>query len=555
MLLTIKKMFKLRTKPTQFVKGKTEDTLCDLVKRYALNIETDEETHLLEIIVTNNSLPETEQWKFRTDKKFVNYKNIIIDILSSKSKKYKKINDYICDFLQIQEKENRPNVLIICYHKTRVCSDLPKLFSILSKAHIKFHISFDEPDANIKVTCDFIKKAKQFIDDTTIIGILFITATPIDAFWKMLNDSGIKTLLNMNRDNTQNFNEDMENYMSFKEHNIIEHENNTNNPLYYIMDVFSKGVINETERKIIFAPAHLYTNASGIGSHSEVASYFNSKGYCVFLMNSKFKGFIWPDKTKTELINFNEKYNVTGELRESLVKWNELNPTINLAITGYCVIERGITFNTIGFNFTDAILSNYHSGSLNKLIQIAGRVTGNKDYVSKMNIICTCKVKDDVINFNKRLEQICSLNPEHFNRTDFIDTNNTIPVKLIVNDTEILELILNIRDRSDRGYKVQLHNIILECLQNSKITMIDKNNIKKFIITERTLKDVRMYKTGDDVESRRFKQFYDAFENYKNVSQTGDTSNYNIDLAKDLYIHNEFIHSCNVFWITYKYEI
>jgi hypothetical protein len=548
-------MFKLRTKPTQFVKGKTEDTLCDLIKRYALNTD-DNKTHLLEIIVTNNSLPETEQWKFRTDKKFANYKNIVIDILSTKGKKYKKINDYICDFQECKKNVDRPNILIICYNNTRVCKDLLKIFNILGNINnIKFHISFDEPDANIKVTRDFIKLAKQYIDNNTIIGILFITATPIEAFWKMLNDSGIKTLLNMNRDNTQNFDEDMENYMSFKEHNIIEHENDTNNPLYYIINVFSNELINESVRKIIFAPAHLYTNTYGTGSHSEVASYFNDKGYCVFLMNSKFKGFIFPNNTKIELIKFNDENNVTGELRESLVKWSELNPTLNLAITGNCVIERGITFNTLGFNFTDAILSNYHSCSLNKLIQIAGRMTGNKDYVSKMNIICTRKVKEEVINFNKRLEQICSLNPEHFNRTDFTNSNNTIPVKITVNDIVMLELIIHIRDNARRGYKVQLHNIILEGIQNGKITILDKNNIKKFIITDRILKDVRMYKNGDDVESRRFKQFNDAFENYKNVSQTGDNTNYNIDMSKDIYVHNDFIHNRDILWVTYKYDV
>jgi hypothetical protein len=62
-------MFKLRTKPTQFTKGKTEDTLCDLTQRYLFNID-ETNYHLIDIIVTNNSLPETEQWKFRTDKKF-----------------------------------------------------------------------------------------------------------------------------------------------------------------------------------------------------------------------------------------------------------------------------------------------------------------------------------------------------------------------------------------------------------------------------------------------------------------------------------------------------
>ena len=91
-------MFKLRTKPTQFTKGKTEDTLCDLTQRYLLNVN-ETEYHLIDIIVTNKSLPETEQWKIRTDNTFKNFKNITIDILSSKSDYYNTIGSYIQNIL------------------------------------------------------------------------------------------------------------------------------------------------------------------------------------------------------------------------------------------------------------------------------------------------------------------------------------------------------------------------------------------------------------------------------------------------------------------------
>jgi hypothetical protein len=417
---------------------------------------------------------------------------------------------------------------------------------------IKFHISFDEPDANLGVTKKFIKKIKDFIHKELITGILFITATPIDEFWKMLNDSGIKTLLNMNFNNTQNFDEELDNYRAFKEHNIIEYNNETTNPLYYIIDVFSNRLINETERKIIFTPAHLYTDTEGVGSHMEVVSYFNDKNYCVFIMNGKFKGFIYPNKSKIELAQFNIEHNVTGELRESLMKWNELNPTVNLAITGYWVIERGITFNTTGFNFTDMILSNYHVSSINKLIQLAGRGSGGKQYVNKINVICTTKIKDTILHFNKNLEEICSLNPEYFNRTDFTDTNNTIPVKLVVNDGELLSFIIDIRDKSEKGYKSQLHNILLSGIQENKISLLDRNNIKKFDISSRTIKTVRMYKLGDSIKDRRFKNFNDAYENYKNISQSGNENQYNIDLAKDEYIQDGIIYPRNTLWITYK---
>jgi hypothetical protein len=552
-------MYKLRTKPTQFTKGKTEDTLCDLTQRYLLNIN-ESDYHLIDIIVTNNSLPETEQWKIRTDKTLKHFKNITIDILSSKSDDYNTIASYIQNILNCRTKEELPNILIICYHGKRVCNDLITMFNLFGGNNyirptnkIKFHISFDEPDANLGVTKKFIKKIKEFIDKSLITGILFITATPIEEFWKMLNDSGIKTLLNMNFSNTENFDEELNNYRAFKEHIIIEHNNETTNPLYYIIDVFSNKLINENERKILFTPAHLYTETEGVGSHMEIVSYFNDKNYCVFLMNGKFKGFIYPDKTKIELTQFNIIYNINGELRESLMKWNELNPAINLAITGYWVIERGITFNTTGFNFTDMILSNYHLSSMGKLIQLGGRGTGGKIYVKKMNVICTTKIKDTIINFNNNLEEICSLNPEYFNRTDFVDTNNTIPVKMIINDNDLLEIIIDIRDKSRRGYKQQLHNILTQGIRENKISIFDKNNIKKFDISLRTLNQVRMYKNGDKKDARRFKNFNEAYENYKSVSQSGDENQYNIDLAKDTYVQDEFINNINTMWITYKY--
>jgi hypothetical protein len=61
-----------------------------------------------------------------------------------------------------------------------------------------------------------------------------------------------------------------------------------------------------------------------------------------------------------------------------------------------------------------------------------------------------------------------------------------------------------------------------------------------------------MYKNGDNIDARRFRQFNDAFENYNCVSQSGDNSQYNIDLAKDTYVNNDFTNTSNIAWITFK---
>ena len=125
--------------------------------------------------------------------------------------------------------------------------------------------------------------------------------------------------------------------------------------------------------------------------------------------------------------------------------WSENNENTNLAITGYWVIERGVTFNTINFNFTDMILSNYHLKTLAKLIQLVERGAGGKLYVDVMNVFCTTEIRNTIEEFNCKLNQICSLNPELFNRTDFITSKNTIPIKLDIIDTDLVKKLVELR--------------------------------------------------------------------------------------------------------------
>ena len=569
-------LFKLRTKPTQFVRGKTDETLCDIMKRWEENkLITDNDNrndndnpelteHLIDIIVTNNSLLETEMWKYRTINKFKQTEDIKIHIVSSKSIDFTNINTYINEIQQSKNKNDLPNVLIVCYHAKRVCSDIVTLCGTFGGLHkmilpniekkhiIKFHISFDEPDANIGVTKKFLSKINPFIQNNTIIGVLFITATPIDDFWNMLSKSGIKQLLNMNKDTTHNFDEDFKNYRCFQDHNIIEHNNDTNNPLVYVMDLFLQNKIDETTRKIIFVPGHLYTEKKGVGSHDEIESFFLSRNYVVLKINGTYKGFTYPNLTYETIEEYNKKHKIQGELRETLQHWSINNKETNLAITGYWVIERGVTFNTINFNFTDMILSNYHLKSIAKLIQLVGRSAGGKKFVDIMNVFCTTDIKNAIEIFNDKLKQICSLNPELFNRTDFSTNKNTIPVKLEINDDNLLKELIDLRTKSKRGYKSTFHNLLVNGISCGNISVYDNNNVNKFDINLRNIKDVRMFQDGQKKEVRRFKNFNDAFENFKTTSQSCDETEYNIDFAKDQYKLNDFVNDTNIFWITFK---
>jgi len=553
--------FKLCTKFTQFVKGKTEDVLSDIFKRYIINSE-ETKFHMLDIVVTNKSLAETEQWKYRTEKKFRDIEDVKINILSSKSVKYKNIDSYIVDIVKTKNKKDLPNILIVCYHQKRVCQDIVKLIDSISGSDptyletnsnkkLKFHISFDEADVNLEVTKKFITKIKKYLK--CIVGILFITATPYKKFWEMLSKHGIIKLLNMNEMNTMFFS-DFENYMSFSEHNIIEFNNQTQNPLEYIKELFSKGFIDENNgRVIIFAPGHVYKDKEGVGSHEELVTFFKNKNYCSFLMNGDFKGFIYPDGKKIEESKFKNDHNIEGELRDVLVKWCELNPNVNLALTGNYLIERGITFNTTGFNFTHFVLSNYHLLLENRLMQMAGRGTGAKKYVKKMNVFCTSEIKKCIEKNIKNMKDLMSLKLEYYNKTDFENSDKAIPVKLEVHDEEILSSLVNLKLNGKRGYKKLFHEHLVKGILTKKISIFDVNNVKKFNIENRSLNNVRMYKEGDSTSSRRFKNFHDAHVRFNTISQSGNENEYNLDFCKDDYIYEDFTNEKNVMWITYRF--
>ena len=325
--------------------------------------------------------------------------------------------------------------------------------------------------------------------------------------------------------------------------------------------------MNDKSRKIIFSPAHLYTEKDGVGSHEEVVQFYNKLGFTVFLSNGKFKGFIEPTGERITIDDFNLQYNIKGELRDTMRQWAEIYPNNNIAITGYWTIERGITFQTDGFNFTHAIISDYHTQLLNKLLQLIGRLTGNKKYIQqKCIIICPQHIIDTVNRVVIKTIELRKENPENYNATDFLDKTSSIPIKLtFLDDDYRLLCVASITKK--RNYKQNLHLLLKEGYQTGKIILEDRNNIhvftndkkdksgntKLFDDIHKSISNVKMY-TAEDTspESRRFHQFNNAFNLFKTTSQSGEVHEYSIDLAKDKYEHNGFVHDINIAWITFR---
>ena len=587
---------------TQFTLGKTEQTLNSIIERYLIN-SISPNSHIIQIIITNKSLGETTQWQVRTKNRMNQYENIDVDILSSDGKsEYHNIHKFISKITMAKTKAELPNILIVCFHKKRI-EDILTLFKMfcgptmmIQNAKLKFHLSFDEVDANMGLCSNFLTTYKKYTN--LLIAIEFITASPYDKFWKMLHDNDIFKLLNPHNSGKktkqyldENSYEDyLNNYFQIKDHVHLICNLVTGNPLEYIEYVFENmcpifendidgaqkkiGEIpyvnmHDGVRKIIFSPAHLYREKRGVGSHEEVVQFYNQKGFTVFLSNGTFKGFIEPSGERTTLEDFNHYNKVNGELRDTMRKWAEMYPTNDIAITGYWTIERGITFQTDGFNFTHAIISDYHAILLNKLIQLIGRTTGNKLYIQhRCNIICPQHIIDTVNTLVNKTIELRTENPANYNATDFSDKNSSIPVKLIFVDDIHREKCFGAIN-CKRGYKQHLHSLLKEGYQSGKIILEDRNNIhvftqdskdttgatKLFDDIHKSISNVKVYTLSDtSPQSRRFAQFNSAFNTYKPTSQTGGVGEYSIDMAKDRYEHNGFINEVNIAWITFRHE-
>jgi hypothetical protein len=571
--------FSLCTELTQFTMGKTEQSLkyiSNIVEKYYIN-NTDYDQNIIEIIITNNSLLETEQWKVRTKSKFNRYDFINVDILSSKSDSdYKHISDYIKKINMAKVKNDLPNILIMCAHKARVGRDLIELFESFSglgiigsnsSSSLLFQLTFDEPDSYLGTLGAFLKDVKKY--DHIIKEISFVTATFYENCWKRINKYDIFRLNNLCKETLteKSYDDYYDNYMSIKKHNFLECNYNTQNPLEYISNIFENPLaceppFNPNERKIIFAPAHICRDKEGVGSHNEVAKYLLDKNFNVFVSNGLFKGFIFSNRDQITLKSFKEKYNINGELRDVLRKFNELYPTDNLAITGYFTIERGITFNTDGFNFTDIIISDFHKKNINRLVQLIGRATGHKNYVKKMNIITTKEIYNKVNDMTDKFVDLRKHNIENYNISDFTNKNSAIPVKLEFIDNDFRLTLLQIFNKSlekkkKDTTKKEITDMLNKGISNKQIIVHDRNNINKLLdesVITRKLKTKRVYSKEDNAESRRFKQFNDAFNSCKSVGQTCKENEYCIDLCFDEYRNNDndYVNSVNIWWITYK---
>ncbi len=563
--------FSLNTELPQFIRGKTEKALNSLFSHYYASSDFSENSNTkhIDVIVTNLSLQEVSQWRVRTNIKKNNSEYpISIHTLSSISDKssthhncVKSLIAHITSHLSGLSDHDFPNIILMCCHNKRI-EDCIYLIRATRVHNIKFNFMFDEPDANKGVIKDFLKTIRDPKCLYDIGSIQYITATPFEDFWKMLKSVGITELMNKDKDSINPYGVLLTQYRQITDHKHRFIEDTFKNPVQYCQHVYQNHIISKhkwrEKRKIIFAPA-----AISVKSHLEMADFFNDQDFTVVIHNGQFKGFRDAKKIHTSFKDYRKKYNLgeDKELRDVLRHFANRNKKIDIAITGYWTIERGITFNKNKFNFTHMIISDSHMKQLNKLIQLLGRGNGNKTYCKQIRLMCSETLFNTADEVIKNIIELKKIDPDTFVKNDFKTKikpkgkNPAIPVKITLTEEKHTELCNICEKQKSSKRKVSVHKFLEEYIRDFKdMRFEDKNTVNNFDITKRKLKAIRYYKSSHTGSGNRF----DKHEEHSKTgegkgAQTGDEETYAIDFAKVNWIKDDYTHNKLILWITYRY--
>ena len=398
--------------------------------------------HHMTFVLTNCSLSDASQWTVRLNSKLGHLNTIILS--SKKDSDVRSMDQFWARMMRLKKADDLPDLTVMCSHERRT-SDLVDLIVTLKKKkydltefgihYITLSIMFDEADKNARLIVDCLNKIWPYLTiedemkDTVIRDIHFITATPLENFWKDIAKCGITKLKNVNHAlqhmdpssvlEQTNHKELMKQYRWLSDHKI-DHSNNemTRNPIEYARSFLLKwGRHSPLNSRIVFAPADF-----DCVSHYNMRDTFLTYGYWVYVDNGekgKGKGFYNPQAKFQSVEEFRKQYKIVGEPYETFRKWRELYPNESLAITGWLTIIRGITFNTSGFNFTNMILSAAHMKNLADLLQVAGRADGDIKYVGIFTIHTPKPLWELITTQIERMSELYNKNPEEFQERDF----------------------------------------------------------------------------------------------------------------------------------------
>ena len=369
--------------------------------------------HNLNLVFTDNSIVQSNQWTKRlADEDEIRVWNLG----SCKDAHHSNISTAIHDIFSAVKVGELPNVIVMCTHPTRF-DDIVRLIKFIGTNHhgnsyfkFKLNCFFDEPDVTTNASkifkfLDELQKNDTNKDNYIVNEMVYISATFMGKFIEKLHEDYIDS----ERCRTLYSCSNLDDYRS-----VLANKCRRIDSKYDTMDSVeaAKTLMNEEkiainpQPKVIFAPADVK-----VESHTRMREMFQEEyRYDVLVINGKEKKFYIRDHytgtySEEEVYDFKRRYNVKGELRDILLKYNGLYPNNNIVITGHNCLKRGVTFNTSGFAFTHAFYtSDVESDKLVEYIHMCSRSAGNVNYTECHDVFITQKLFETMDKYLKRME-------------------------------------------------------------------------------------------------------------------------------------------------------
>tara|TARA_R110000796_G_scaffold59857_1_gene138207 strand:- start:27 stop:1592 length:1566 start_codon:yes stop_codon:yes gene_type:complete len=504
-------------------------------------------SHHISVVMTNNSLIDGRQWKTRLQ----NNDEINRCVVLSSDKKrsdFQSVDNLIVDIMMNIDVK-LPDVIVCCCNSKRD-KDIVKLITALSNSSINISIRdidimnvsvmFDEVDvsANLNKASDFINFTRE-LSNSVVRDIHLITATPYDKFWKKLKkNNGLLTLSNINQDlvgEQPAIEELIHNYRQLSDHNRVFINVFPNDDVEYIKHVYREQIRPRGEVFRLFAPPNRFCK-----NHNAVKDYFVGEGAIVVNINGISKDIIFNETQKVSINDFNENTlrNKNALMYETLTKLSELFVGRNIVITGFNCIERGVTFQTNGFNFTDMIIPDM--SCVASAVQIVGRANGGKEFVKPHNIYMPTKLMTIV---KKQIEYGMKLmrdNPTSIGELDFRDKTKKEKEQLRWSIPEVISVSIetynHLLEKTNRRYN---HRRIDEFM--NEYPSIDVSDYK-FTMASQQYAEVGYNKNIKTIEkAERLQKPYSSFDRKTEINKNpnrkiykiyGDHKNYKLYILK-----------------------
>jgi len=190
---------------------------------------------------------------------------------------------------------------------------------------------------------------------------------------------------------------------------------------------------------------------------------------------------------------------------------------VDLVITGFNCITRGVTFNSPNFQFDYVILSEYHykegSKQIEEIIQAVGRSHGNTSWVKPGIIFLSPKYILDMVEEKiKEIIEFLRSAPTEIKYADVFRETKAIPIKGVIHNRELIERLRGFGNITKKK-RIGFMNLLREAVATGTMTLHDPNTHNsthvKFSFDDYEIDTKRILDDAEKAKSYRFLEFLD----------------------------------------------